>query len=83
MEIIYFTLVAVLLYLASDWLLNRIESWRGKRFEHRSLIFFVIILLLAVLVFNLLQRQMQPANGPAASDGRMEPGTEQRHAPIR
>ncbi|MCO6411361.1 MAG: hypothetical protein J5I92_01330 [Thiogranum sp.] len=56
MEMLYYTIAAVLLYLVSDWILNRIEIRRGERFEHRSLIFFAIILVLAVVVFNLIQR---------------------------
>lgn len=59
MDIIYFTLVAAGLYLFSNWLLNRIEGARGKRFEQRSLIFFAIIMTLALITFqliNLLQR---------------------------
>jgi hypothetical protein len=54
MEIVWFTLVGIGLYLFADWLLDRIESARGKRFEYRSIIFFVIILSLAVLTFQLL-----------------------------
>ena len=64
MEMIYYTVTAVLLYLVSDWILNRIEIRRGARFEHRSLIFFAIILVLAVAVFNLVQ-QLQTTPGPA------------------
>lgn len=56
MEIIYFTLVAVGLYFASDWLLDRIEAARGSRFENRSVIFFVIILVLALVSFQILGR---------------------------
>lgn len=56
MEIVYFTLAGILLYLFSDWLLDRIESARGRRFEQRSVIFFFIILSLAVLSFQLLNR---------------------------
>lgn len=55
MEIIYFTLAAVFLYLVSDWLLNKIEQMMGKRSEYRSVIFFAIIMLLAFLMFNLVQ----------------------------
>jgi hypothetical protein len=66
MEMIYYTVTAVLLYLVSDWILNRIEIRRGERFEHRSLIFFAIILVLAVAVFNLIQ-QLQTTSGPAAT----------------
>jgi uncharacterized membrane protein len=54
-SIIYFTLVAIILYLASDWLLNRIEATAGRRLEHRSLIFFAILLVLALSSFTLIQ----------------------------
>lgn len=59
MEIIYFTLVGIGLYFASDWILNRIESARGHPFENRSVIFFAIILVLAVVSFQLLGRLMR------------------------
>ena len=54
MEKIYFTLVGIGLYFASDWILDRIEAARGNRFENRSVIFFVIILVLAVVTFQLI-----------------------------
>ena len=54
MSIIYFTLVAALLYLFSDWVLQRVEAAAGRRFEHRSLIFFAILLTLALTSFSLL-----------------------------
>ena len=59
MEMIYFTAAAVLLYLVSDWILNRIEILRGERFVNRSLIFFAIILVLALALFGLIH-QLQP-----------------------
>jgi Ca2+/Na+ antiporter len=55
MSIVYFTLVAIVLYLAADWLLNRVEIAAGRRFEHRSLIFFAILLSLALTSFTLIQ----------------------------
>ena len=58
MEIIYFTLVGIGLYFASDWILDRIETARGRQFENRSVIFFVIILVLAVVSFQILDRLM-------------------------
>ena len=75
MEMIYFTVAAVLLYLLSDWILNQIEIRRGERLEHRSLIFFAIILVLSLVLFNLIQR-FQPAADPAAStaDSQSEEG---------
>ena len=57
MGVIWFTLVAIALYLASDWILERAEISAGRRFEHRSLIFFVILLSLAMLTFALIQKQ--------------------------
>jgi len=59
-EIIYFTLVGIGLYFASDWILDRVEARRGKRFENRSVIFFVIILVLALVSFQLISRLTNP-----------------------
>ena len=56
MSAVYFTFVAVILYFVSDWILNRIEIAAGRRFEYRSLIFFVILLTLALISFSLIQR---------------------------
>lgn len=55
MEILWFTLTAIILYFAADWALDRIERQRGRRFENRSVIFFVIILVLALISFQLIQ----------------------------
>jgi len=56
MNTIYFTLVAIGLYFVSDWILERVEVSAGKRFEHRTLIFFFILLSLALISFWLIQR---------------------------
>ncbi len=56
MEAVYFTVVAIALYLVSDRLLDWLERRAGRRFEHRSLVFFVIILVLALLSFGLIRR---------------------------
>jgi DMSO/TMAO reductase YedYZ heme-binding membrane subunit len=56
MSAVWFTIVAVILYLVSDWILERIEVSLGKRLDHRSLIFFVILLTLAVTTFAVIQR---------------------------
>ena len=55
MEFVYYTIAGITLYLVSDWILNRIEISRGERFEHRSVIFFVIILALAVVTFRIIE----------------------------
>jgi hypothetical protein len=56
MSILYFTAVAAILYLVSDWILQQFEVRSGKRFEHRSLIFFAILLSLAITTFSLIQQ---------------------------
>ena len=55
MEFVYYTIAGIALYLGSDWILNRIEISRGKRFEHRTGIFFVIILVLAIVSFRIIE----------------------------
>ena len=42
-----YTVGAIVLYFLADWILNRIETTRGERFEYRGLIFFAIIFTLA------------------------------------
>ncbi len=54
-SIVYFTLVAIVLYVVSDRILDRIEVAVGRRFEYRSLIFFVILLTLALATFTLIR----------------------------
>ena len=61
MEIIYYTLVGLGLYFLSDWILNQIEIRRGERFEQRSLIFFGIALVLALIAFRLIRYLQQGA----------------------
>jgi hypothetical protein len=55
MEVVYFTLVGIVLYLASDWVLQRIEVAAGRRLEHRTLIFFALLLMLALVSFSLIR----------------------------
>jgi hypothetical protein len=54
-DIVYFTIVAIGLYIGADWLLERIERLRGRRFEHRQVAFFAIILPAALLTFWLVR----------------------------
>jgi len=55
MEIILFTVVAVLLYLVSDWIVQRIEVAVGRRLEHRTLLFFALLGVLALTSFSLIR----------------------------
>ena len=55
LQTIYFTLVAALLYLLSHWIVDRMETAAGRRFQYRSLLFFGILLVLALLSFSLIR----------------------------
>lgn len=55
-EILIFTLVAIVVYLAADRLLNFIEVRRGRRFEYRQIIYFFIVLALALALFEVMER---------------------------
>lgn len=55
MEVVYFTLAGIVLYLASDWILQRIEISAGRRLEHRTLIFFALLLTLTLVSFSLIR----------------------------
>ena len=54
MSIVYVTLVAAILYLFSDWVLQRVEILAGRRLEHRSLVFFGILLALSLTSFSVI-----------------------------
>ena len=51
MEFLYFTVAAIALYFVSDWIVDRIEQAAGRRFEHRTLLFFAIIFVLGTVSF--------------------------------
>lgn len=55
MVFVYYTIAGITLYLVSDWILNRIEIARGERLQNRSLVFFVIIFVLAVVSFRVIE----------------------------
>jgi len=55
MDIVYFTLIAIGVYFAADRLLDWIERRRGGRFENRQVVFFAIILPLALAAFWLMR----------------------------
>lgn len=55
MEIIVFTLNAIVIYLLADWAIRAIEKKKGAVLQHRQVIFFVVFLSLALISFNLLR----------------------------
>ena len=55
MENLYFFAVAIVLYVISNKILDVIEQKRGQRFENRTVIFFFIILSLAIVSFWVIR----------------------------
>lgn len=55
METLIFILVAVALYFIADRILKLAESRAGRRFENRSIIFFGLLLGLALVSFAILR----------------------------
>ena len=56
MEILMFTLNAIIIYLLADWIIRTIESKRGEVLKNRQIVFFVVFLPLALISFNLLPK---------------------------
>ena len=55
MEAVYFTLTAIVLYFGADWMLHRIEVAAGRRLKHRNIVFFAILLIMALTSFALIR----------------------------
>jgi len=64
---IYYTIGAIALYMATDWLLNRIEEMRGKRFAQRNIIFFFILFMLALILVNIINPEQPPHDSETAA----------------
>ena len=56
LEIVLFTIVGVALYFAADWALRALERFNGAPLPYRNVIYFVIILALALASFEFLER---------------------------
>jgi hypothetical protein len=56
MDAVYFFVVAIPLYFLADWMLRRIESAAGRTLEHRSVVFFALLLVLALSTFAIIRR---------------------------
>jgi len=60
-EIVLFTLNAIVVYLAADWAVRLLEARRGEALKRRQIVFFVIFLSLALITFQLLRSLLQSA----------------------
>lgn len=56
LQTVVFLVVAIALYWVSDRILLRIEAARGGPFEQRTVVFFAILLVLALAAFWGLDR---------------------------
>lgn len=56
MQYLLFTVVAIVLYVASSWILERLEAVLGHRLPYRSVIFFALLMTLALSSFALIRR---------------------------
>jgi len=54
MEILLFTLNAIIIYLLADWVIRTLEKRKGQVLKNRQIIFFGVFLALALISFNLL-----------------------------
>lgn len=55
LQIILFTVAGMGLYLFSEWFLNLLERMHGSPIPHRNLVFFVIIFLLTMTLFQMIR----------------------------
>jgi surface polysaccharide O-acyltransferase-like enzyme len=55
MEILLFTLNAIVIYLLADWVVRTMETRRGEALKHRQAVFFGVFLVLVLLSFKVLR----------------------------
>lgn len=60
MEILVFTLNAIVIYLLADWIIREIEKRRGEVLKQRQVIFFVVFLAMAIISFEVLRTLLAP-----------------------
>lgn len=80
MEIALFTAVGIVLYLVCDRLLVFLEQLHGEPLPQRNVIFFVLIMAMALSTFSLL-RQFLPAEQTAHNDNQEQQATDGRDQP--
>jgi NADH:ubiquinone oxidoreductase subunit 6 (subunit J) len=55
MEILIYTGTGIFLYLLTEFALKSMERLHGETLPYRNIIFFVIIFMLAMILFPLIQ----------------------------
>ena len=59
-EILLYTGTGIFLYLLTEFALNSMEKMHGAVLPYRNIIFFVIIFMLAMILFPLIQMMLGP-----------------------
>ena len=57
MDILLFTLNAIVIYLLTDWIVRALDLHRGVALKYRQLVFFIVFLALAMLTFSVFSRR--------------------------
>ncbi len=60
MDGLLFLVVAVVLYFAADRILQWLELRAGRRFEHRTLVFFALLMSFALVSFAAIRHFLPP-----------------------
>lgn len=60
MELALLLVVGVGLYFFADWILRALERAAGRIFEQRTLIFFALLLGMAIVTFTLIRQLLEP-----------------------
>ncbi|MEX1993658.1 MAG: hypothetical protein WD929_03260 [Steroidobacteraceae bacterium] len=55
MSAVYYTMAGILLYFAADWILRGLEARAGRVFEHRTLVFFLLLSTMALVSFAVIR----------------------------
>ena len=56
MQFVLFSILGIALYLVSDRVVQALERRAGRVFEHRTLVFFAILLALALVAFAAVRK---------------------------
>lgn len=64
MEVIAFTVVGIALYFFADWALNMLEKFHGEPLPQRNIVFFVLIMALALSSFSMIRTLLGAAESP-------------------
>jgi hypothetical protein len=55
-EAVYYTVTGIVLYFIADRVLRSLEARAGRIFQHRTLIFFFLLLSMALVSFAVIRR---------------------------